>query len=195
MPFFPAGLQVMIERNFPERHDDLHSPQQAELLADKRTAGLEFFRRRFIAGRGAAHGGADITIRQFKSIVSMLREGLIREAVTMQGFVQPVSAAVSGKDTAGSVPSVSGWRQSQDIKARVRIPESRNGATPVRPVAKLFPLFRGDRLPIGDKARTGRAAGNLIVEHVEGTHRAAQSTRQFRYDSSAWEHPLRGRLC
>ena len=113
----------------------------------------------------------------------MLGKCLIGKTVMMQGFVQPVPAAISGKDSAGSISSMSGGSKAEDIEAAVRITESRYRPAPVRPVAELLSLCLGDRLPIGDEARTSRAVGDSFVQHREGTHRPAQSIRWFKFDS------------
>ena len=56
----------------------------------------------------------------------MLRRGLIRKSKVMQGFIEPVSAPITGEDTSRSIPPVGSRRQTQDVQARIGIAESRN---------------------------------------------------------------------
>jgi len=76
---------------------------------------------------------------------------LIREPDDMQRFVEPVPAPIAGKDPAGPVSAMGGWRQAHDEQAGLGIAEPRHRLPPVGPVAILPALFFGDPLAVGDQ--------------------------------------------
>lgn len=160
----------MIEGDLAQSDDHLHVLQQPEFLTKEGPTSSDFLRRRFVVRRCAADRGADVGIRQREAVGLMLRERLVREPEAMQCLVQPVPAAISGKDPPGSVPSVGSRSQSQHVQSSLRVAKSRDRSTPIGPLTELSSLCPGDRLPIVDQSRACCTGRDPIVQHRERAH-------------------------
>lgn len=102
----------------------------------------------------------------------MRRGRLVRKSEVMERLVKPVSATITGKDSARSVAAMGCRRQPQHIQARRRIAESRNRSSPVGPLSILSSLFLGNGLPIGHQTRAGSARDDVLIENAERSHGA-----------------------
>ena len=83
----------------------------------------------------------------------------------MQGFIEPIPTAISGKDTPCAVAAVSGWRKAQDVESGIGISETWKRLPPVRPIAELAPLSRGDGFPVGHQPGAACAGHDVGVKN------------------------------
>ena len=161
----------MVKRNLSQRHDDPHIIQEPQFFPDIRATSFELLRCRLIAWRSAAHRCPDVAVRQDQAVFLVPRRRLIGESKFVKGFVEPVTASVTGKDAARSVAAVGCGGQTEDVEAGGGIPEARNRASPVDPVAILPSFLLGDGLSLGDKAWTGGAGNDPLIQDRERWHR------------------------
>jgi len=144
-----------------EGHDDAYLREQANLPLEVRSAPPELRGGRPIPRRSAPHGGGDVGVPESESIVPRHGDRLTREARTVEGPIQPGSAAVSREDAARPIPTMGSRREPDDQHAGVRIPESGDRAAPVRPRAERSALRPGDGLAVSDEARAHAAGDDL----------------------------------
>ncbi len=146
-----AGLEVVIEGDFPQGDNHLNSLEQAQLLQQKRTAGLKFLRRWFVPGRSTAHDCGNVAILQRESISPVGRMGLIGKIKPVQSFIEPIATSVTGKYSPGAIAAVGGWRESQHQEAGSWIPEARDRPAPIFPLLELSALCPRNGLSMGHK--------------------------------------------
>lgn len=171
-----TGLEIVVERNFPQRNHDTMILQQTNFRLQVPATALKLVRRGLISWRGTSYGCADITVCQSQAIYSGLRFGLIGESIAIQRLIQPISAPITGKDTSRPISTVCCGRQTQDIESRLVISKSWHGTPPVDPSPVLLPFLSCNRLSIHDQARTGRAIGDNLVQTCQSSHRGSQCT-------------------
>jgi hypothetical protein len=102
----------LIERNLPKRENHADILQPAKLLYQIGTAAIKLRRRGFIVRRRTTNRCGNVAIVERKTVIFMNRPGLIGESIAVEGFIEPISASISGKDTSGPIPTMRGRGQS-----------------------------------------------------------------------------------
>jgi len=110
MAQFAARFKILIERNLSKRDDHTDIFEQAKLFSEIGPAAIEFVRSRFIVGRRAPNDGGNITVLERQAVVLMNRVRLVGKAITVERFIQPISAAISGKNPSRPIATVCGGR-------------------------------------------------------------------------------------
>ena len=103
---FTACLDVLIERNLPERDHHADVFQQAKLFQQIGAAAIKLGWSGFIVGRRTTNGGGNIAILERKTVILMNRQGLTGKSIAVEGFIEPISAPISGKDTSGPISAM-----------------------------------------------------------------------------------------
>ena len=120
-----------VEGDFTEDDDDSRASEQSQLFDQIQPAALEFNETGLVVGRRAAHRRSNVTIGEFQAIVAMIGIRLIGKALGMERAVEPIAAAIAGKDPSRAIAAVRRRRQSDDQYARARIAESRQRPGPI----------------------------------------------------------------
>lgn len=114
MAQFAARFKILIERNLSKRdhHPDL--VEQAKLFYEIGTAAVEFVRGGLIVRRRTPNDGRNITVFERQTVVLTNRVRLVGKPIPVEGFIQPISTAISGKDASGPISTVCGRCQTND---------------------------------------------------------------------------------
>ena len=67
----PGGLQVLVKGDLTQRYHDLDLREETQFFGQIRTTRLKLIRSRLVGGGRATHGGGNIAIVQFESILLM----------------------------------------------------------------------------------------------------------------------------
>lgn len=110
----------------------------------------------------------------------MNRRGLIGKSELMQGFIEPVTAPVSGEHAARSVPSMRRWRKAQNIQTGSGVSEPGYRFPPIGPFTKLPSLVRCNPHSIGNQPTTTHAGDNLLIQDFQAQHGAQSTTNPNR---------------
>jgi len=170
----PARSQVVVEGDLAQCDHHAQARKKPQLVAKEPAAPFEFAGRRLVSWRRATDSGADVAIPEHKPVAPVRRRRLIRESVPVQGFIEPVPAAIAGEHAPRPIPAVGRRCQPEDINARVGITEPGDRPPPIGPILELTAFRLGDFLPVGDQTRAGGALGNGGVEQAKGPHRGRQ---------------------
>ena len=111
---FFMSRKKRVESDLAQCDDNTDGFEQLELLNEVWPAALEFNSARFIVRRRAPNSGANVTIRQFQAVISMNGVRLIGESGGMKRSVEPVTAAIPGKYSAGPISPVRRRRQADN---------------------------------------------------------------------------------
>ena len=109
----------------------------------------------------------------------MLGDGHVRKSGAVERAEEEVAGAVAGKEATGAVGSVGGWGETEDDHPGPRVPEPRDGATPVL-LAGVGGLFlAGDLLAPLDETRAVPAGSYLVFQLRERVETLPLSFRFF----------------
>ena len=169
-----------IESNFSQRDDHTNALKEPEFFHHIGAAALKFNSARLILGGRASNRSRNITIDEPQAVSSMNRLRLIRESRSVKRPVEPLAAAISGKNSAGTIAPVGRRGKADNQKPRVGIAKTRQW---FRPVA--FPLvtsgrFLGDRFAPAHQPRAFVARGNRLPELLKPAHGVFVSTKMSR---------------
>src|ERR1051326_4972130 len=78
------------------------------------------------------------------------------------------------------------WRQAHDEHARCRVAESRNGLTPVLPIAIRAPLLPRDLLAVSDQPRAAGGSDHIAGEDSKPRHAASTPHRRDVFLPETW---------
>lgn len=151
-----------IESNLSQGNDHTKTLKQPEFFYKVGAAPLEFYSARLILRGRAPNRSCNIAIDEPQAVSSMNRLRLIRESRSVKRPVEPVAAAISGKDSAGTIAAVGRRGKADNQKTRVGIAKTRQR---FRPIA--FPLvasrrFLGDRFAPAHQPRAFVARDNCL---------------------------------
>lgn len=172
--FRPAGFQVVIERDLPQRDHHAVLLEEPQFVSQEPAAVFKLIECRFIPRWGATHRGPDVAIQKRQSIAAVRRRRLIGKPVSVQCFIKPIAASITGEHATGPIPTVGCRSEPKDIESGLGIAEARDGPSPIRPVHELTSFRLSDRLAIGDQTRTRRAVCDGCVQYREASHKVRQ---------------------
>ena len=141
-----------IKRNLSQDNDNPNIQQVRELRFKMRLASGDFFRRRFVVGRRAAHRSGDKCIGQQEAVINRLRGWNVRETVTMHRGHQEIARSASAipcENAPGAICSMRSRRETENEHSRVRIAKPRDRFAPVNVIAKGGPFHSSDFATIG----------------------------------------------
>ncbi len=167
----PACPQIMIERDLAQRHHHSYPSEQTELLDHIRSARIEFFGQRLITWRGTPYYSRDVAVTEPEAVAAMGRVRLIGKLEPIEGFIEPISAAVSGEDPTCAIAAVRSRGEPNDEETGLRITEPRHWSSPIGPLTELATFCPGDRFSMRDQSRTPPAARDSLMQHGEILHR------------------------
>jgi hypothetical protein len=161
--------------------------QREELRAEVRKAAGDFFRRRLVVGRRAAHRRGDEGVAQREPVADVLRRGNVGEARLAQGRHEEVARsadAVAGEHAARTVRAVRSRRQADDEQARARSPNP-GTASPNACRRGTRGVFRsrcaGNAHAAAGTARRTRSPGHVgQLRHVRGVGECTNLRRGLR---------------
>ena len=114
-----------------EADEHARATTAAQLLDEKRQAGVALVGRRLVVGRRAADGDGDPRVAEDEAVVARGGGGLVGEAGAVQRAIEPLARAIAGEDAAGAIGAVGAGRQADDDEAGGGIAEAGDGARPV----------------------------------------------------------------
>lgn len=169
--FRPAGFKILVKGDFPQRNDDTGVPEEPNFIAQESATALKLVRGRFISRRRAAHGRANVTIRQYETVITMGRRSLIGKSMVVQRFIEPIPTSITREYPSRSVPAMGRGSKPQNIESSVAVAKTRDWSSPIGPGHELAPFSFRDHAPIGDKPLTVRTGGNRVIENGQGSHK------------------------
>ncbi len=146
--------KVSIERNLSQAHHHAQIRQKRNFFIQKCGAVFYFAGQRFVPRWSAANDGRDAESVQTHSILQRMRQGLRREACSMQHRIEKISRSISGEGTTRAIGAVRAWSQAQRQYARVRVAERRNRFSPIGVVGIGSPPDPRDLGAVGPQPRT-----------------------------------------
>jgi len=163
----PRQRQSGIPGDSTQSKDGALISQQSPFSIEERCAGESLGRQRIIPWRGAADGGADVTVPQREAIIPSGAAGLAGEARAMESGEEKIAAAVAGEDAAGAVGAMGAGCKADDPEGRIRIAEARDGFTPIFESGVGAALLAGDVFTIGSQTRAAGAGSDEVAEFRE----------------------------
>ncbi len=170
-----------IEGNLSQHDDHADVAEQPELLNEVRPAALKFNSARFIPRRRAPDRRGNVTINEFQTVVSMSRLRLISKSHGVKRSVEPVAAAISGKNSPGAITAMGRRRQTHDKQPCIKIAKPRQRSRPI--FFALVPPRRiaRDRFAPPHQPRTFAASGYSLMKLLNALHRMSVSTKPSRW--------------
>ena len=104
------GMQHRLPGNSTQSHDDLYLLQLIQFLCQEWSAGEDLYTGRFILRRDTVKSSCNIGITQLQTVIRMCALRLIAEAITIEGCVEEVAAAVSRENPSCTICSVGAGR-------------------------------------------------------------------------------------
>ena len=162
---YSAGFQILFECDLPQRDNHVVLLKEPQFVAQESAAVIKLIGCGPIPWWGAAYGGPNIAICQYQSIIAVRRGCLIGKPVSVQGFIEPVPASITGEHATGSIPSVGSRSKTKHIESSTGIAEAWDGPSPIGPVHKLTPFRPCDGAPVRHQSITGRTVSDGLVEN------------------------------
>jgi hypothetical protein len=159
-----ACFEILIKRNLPKRNDHADFLQLAKLLYQIGPAAIKLGRRGFIIRRRTTNRCGNVAIVERKPVIFMNRLGLIGESIAVEGFIEPISASISGKNTARPIPTMRRWGQSNNEQAAGRVAKGGNRPAPIDPIAVLLPFHAGDTFSVGHQTGTLPTLSDRLIQ-------------------------------
>jgi hypothetical protein len=118
---FLMGRKKLIKSDLSQRNDHTNVFESLDFLNQVRAAALKFYSARLIIRRRTPNGGGNVTIPEFQTVVSVHRLLLIGESGSVPRAIKPVTAAIAGKHSAGSIAAMRRRGQTHDQQPRIGI--------------------------------------------------------------------------
>ena len=127
----PAGAQAGVESNPSQGDDHFHVAEHPQLVQKIGLAVGDFLTIRSVAGRRAVEHLRDVAIVEGETVLAMGRRRPACETEAVQGFVQPITAAVAREGASRAVGAMRCRGQSDDQEPGERVAEAGNGFAPI----------------------------------------------------------------
>ncbi len=155
---------TFLEGDLSQGNNPPQSGHQRKGSFQELSAGSNFCCCRAIVRRRAVDNGCNENPSELQSIATVTGMGLRCKAGLVEGTVEEVTGAVTGKHSPGAVCPVCCRRQANDEELCLRGAEIRYWLAPVRPPPVCCPLPLGNQRAVLAQPRTAFALSNLLLQ-------------------------------
>lgn len=157
-------------RKGPQAHHNLGVFEEREFSIEKWSTSVALGGKRLVARRRTAHRRRYERVGQHQAVVAGNRFGLVGQARSKHGPIEPVSRTVTGKHAAGAIRSMSSRSKSEHHDACLDVTEAADGFSPILVVPIRGPFRDGNLFTPSHQSRAGSTRFDLSAEFAKRVH-------------------------